>query len=243
MNDPDRLLESKGSPVGRALLGSLKRDAPSRASKKRALAGAALAATAAHAGHSAASAGTVLLLAKWTAAGALLGGVASGGVVVLNDAQEASTTEAPTMAVRHTATAPTATRVIPTAPTAPAQRATPDPETPHAGVGAQAAAVAVAPSPSHGAATPTSLREQRLVIDSARRMLANGNAAGVLRELDSYDAKHRRQFFAQEAMVLRVEALTRLQQTSRAKALGRRFLRSYPDSPLAKRVRTLTGER
>ena len=243
MNDPDRLLESDSSPVGRALLGSLKHDAPSRASKKRALAGAALAATAAHSAHSAASAGTVLLLAKWTAAGALLGGVASGGVVVLNDAQEASKTDTPTIAVRHTATAPVATRVTPTEPTLPAQEATPDPETLHVGEGAQAAGVAATPSPSHSAAAPTSLREQRVAIDGARRMLASGNAAGVLRELDSYDVKHRRQFFAQEAMVLRIEALTRLQQTSRAQALGRRFLRSYPDSPLAKRVRTLTGER
>ncbi len=167
MNDPDRLLESKSSPLSRALLGSLKHDAPSRASKKRALAGAALAATAAHTGHSAASAGTALLLAKWTAAGALLGGVASGGVVVLNDAQDASQAAAPTIALRHTATAPAATRVIPTTPSPPAQKVELD--KPREAAGAQAAGAVSAPIPSNSGAAPTSLRKQRLMICGATR--------------------------------------------------------------------------
>jgi hypothetical protein len=44
---------------------------------------------------------------------------------------------------------------------------------------------------------------------------------------------------AQEALVLRIEALTHLGDTSGAASLAAAFLRTYPNSPLAARVRKL----
>ncbi len=79
-------------------------------------------------------------------------------------------------------------------------------------------------------------------IDAARTALASGNAQQALARLDAHDAAFRRGALAQEAMLLRVEALARLGRRREAAALGRAFLRVHPTSTLAARIRAAVPE-
>ena len=76
-------------------------------------------------------------------------------------------------------------------------------------------------------------------LDEARSALRSGQPAQALRALDSYSKSFPRGAMAQEATVLRIEALSQLGDRSGADALAARVLRAHPTSPLAPRVRAL----
>jgi Outer membrane lipoprotein len=86
-----------------------------------------------------------------------------------------------------------------------------------------------------------SLAEEVAAIKSAKGALAGGNAAQALRELDAYKLHFPRGRLAQEATVVRIEALMGSGNQAAAGAVADRFLAAHPDSPYSARVRTLVG--
>jgi len=83
------------------------------------------------------------------------------------------------------------------------------------------------------------LGDQVASIDRARAALAAGDAREAVAQTDDYEARFPHGSLLQEATVLRVEALLRLGDRSRAHEVGERFLAAYPTSPHAARVRQM----
>jgi outer membrane protein assembly factor BamD (BamD/ComL family) len=86
-----------------------------------------------------------------------------------------------------------------------------------------------------------SLAEEVAAIKSAKGALASGNAAQALRELDAYKLHFPRGRLAQEATVVRIEALIGSGNQAAASTVADHFLAAHPDSPYSARVRTLIG--
>jgi hypothetical protein len=97
------------------------------------------------------------------------------------------------------------------------------------------------PSPSRAAskAPRPTLAEEVALLDSARRSLLDGNAAGALTALE----KHGRDFGAgslgAEAAVLKIDAMVARGDHASASAAARAFLAAYPQSPHASHVRAV----
>ena len=86
-----------------------------------------------------------------------------------------------------------------------------------------------------------SLADEVAAIRSAKSALASGNPAQALHELDAYKARFPNGRLAQEATVVRIEALNNAGNRAAAGAMADRFLAAHADSPYAARVRSLTG--
>ena len=86
-----------------------------------------------------------------------------------------------------------------------------------------------------------SLAEEVAAIKSAKGALASGNAAQALHELDAYKLHFPRGRLAQEATVVRIEALIGSGNQAAASTVADHFLAAHPDSPYSARVRTLVG--
>ncbi len=80
------------------------------------------------------------------------------------------------------------------------------------------------------------------VLDTVRSTLAGGDAHRALTLLDAYDRAYPRGRLALESEVLRIDALARSGQSDAAKQRAQAFLRRYPKSVLASRVRGYLGE-
>ncbi len=259
MSDPTRLLLSSGGGEAddfeKKLLGSWEAEQPSDDARSRVLAmvglgvaagGAAGAGTIAKVGATAGGsiapkAGAIgaAALAKWLVIGAVGAATAGATFVYARHAQHASPAPAVTsqavagpMAAPPAATVTVRTGDVATAPaTQEPARATgtsPQRRTP----GAERST-----RPSDPA-----LGEQVSAVDRARRALADGDAAGALRQLDDYESRFPRGALVEEAEVLRVESLLAQGDKSGAARVGGRFLAAHPDSPHAARVRTLPGQ-
>jgi TolA-binding protein len=76
-------------------------------------------------------------------------------------------------------------------------------------------------------------------LDVARAALHAGDAARALEALEAYARRYPGGVLRQESTALRVEALLETGDERAAAAIARRFLRDNPDSPHAKRVRSL----
>jgi hypothetical protein len=85
------------------------------------------------------------------------------------------------------------------------------------------------------------LAEELASLDSARALLARGDAPGALARLDAYARVYPKGRLQLEAEVMRIDALRRNGQTGAAKKRAETFLRKYPNSVLASRVRALLG--
>jgi TolA-binding protein len=249
MSDPERLLAGAANDFEKELLGSWKHEGPSEDAQARVLAmvGVGLGGAVGTAGGTAkmgtvasgsiapkaAAAGTAALV-KWLALGAVV--TAVGGVAVH---------------YRHRATLPTT--VVASAP-APAPT-TPEvaPVTQPAPTADQALSLADSPlhqEPARAARSPrhvepsdreTSLGDQVAALDRARRAMADGNAATALADVAEYQAKYPHGALAEEAEVLRVEALVAQGDRAGASRAGARFLAAHPASPHAAHVRALLG--
>jgi hypothetical protein len=90
-------------------------------------------------------------------------------------------------------------------------------------------------------ATPPadSLREQAALLDRARARIAAGDPGGSLAVLDDYDRRFPGAPLSEEALLLRIEALARRGDRSAAAALGRQFLKRYPESVHTDRLSAL----
>jgi hypothetical protein len=169
--------------------------------------------------------------AKWALSCALLGGVVSSGAAWIAQAGEPERRE------ENAAPAPTVVR---------AQKPRSEPE-PALDLDDPEIAVPEAQQPAVGAARARAfppaddLREQRLLIERARQKLSARRPAEALALLDEYRSRFDRPVFHQESIVLRVEALMMSGQTARARSIAQVFLDAHPESPLARRVRSLVG--
>jgi outer membrane protein assembly factor BamD (BamD/ComL family) len=90
------------------------------------------------------------------------------------------------------------------------------------------------------AASPaSSLDEEVLAIDRARRSLTAGDAPSALERVDAYDARYPNGALAQESAEIRIEALFRVGKRAPAERLAERFLAAHPTSPYARVIRAL----
>ncbi len=121
---------------------------------------------------------------------------------------------------------------------APVQGASSVPE-PATRVGAPTVASARGPSTRPAPhAVPKSLSEEVAALDKAQSLL-DDDPEGALAALEGYDEGFRGGVLAQEAEVLRIEALAKVGQQDKARAAAATFLAKHPTSPLASRVRQL----
>lgn len=227
MNEMNRLVvDPRSSRLELEILASWRRESPDPAGKERMLAAlglglAAPIATTAAAGSLAPKAISTIgwmVWGKWIAIG-VAGLAVAGGV--------AHSWSAPPSAI--IANAPVTTTVA-------APAAQPAPEAPIVDT-----ATIVAPAPVRASApvSSASLTEQVAAIDHARAALESGDATGAIAQVDAYEARYSDGAFRQEADLLRIEALDKRGEHSKATAAGRRFLKAYPKSPHAARVRAL----
>ncbi|MFO0566242.1 MAG: hypothetical protein U0263_11305 [Polyangiaceae bacterium] len=252
MTEPTRLSTDGASPFERELLDSWKSEQPSSAARRRALALAGAGALATLGAASTAEAATpavakaslFALAGKWLGVGAALGLVASAasyavfepsrGEVPRNGA-EASPSETPR---RATATPPpelTASAFVP-----------PETRPPPAPVGPTAQRAERATSPATEDVTPaeparSSLGAQIAELDRARNALRGGSPARALELVADYQKKYPSGALAQDAEVLRIDALDRLGRRDEATQGAKRFTEAHPESAHAERLRQLSG--
>ena len=115
----------------------------------------------------------------------------------------------------------------------PVDRTTPLPSAPPVAQSAVARSDAAAPA--------TTLGEELAAINSVRAALAGKSAQTALRSLDEYASNYPNGHFTTEALILRVTALSALGDHASAKRLADDFLARHPDSPYARRLRSLSG--
>jgi hypothetical protein len=231
------MLQGDTSDAERLLLRSARLDTPPPGGRGRALAALGLAAgagTAAASSSAAASTMGASLIAKWIAAGALSGIVASTGVTLVAHRVEVA---------RHPATPATAVAAniaepVRAAPPGVESRVAVDNEPV---LPAQPSVASRAPRRATEPESPPApgLAAEIAALDAARGALAAGSASQTLALLDDYDARFRVRTFAQEAAVLRVEALHAAGRDQDAARLGERLLAAEPTSPHAQRLRSL----
>ena len=245
MNDPDRLLTSQTtSSFDKELLESWSEQGPSEDARRNVLglAGAAAAAGVAAATTSIApkalGAG-VGLIGKWLSVGLAMALVVSTGVVLVRKTASPPTPSPPSTTEVVHASSP---RMQPTPQTQPA------PFVPSTISDANRQPVQQASVPSatvHPHTPPTAtashLAVEIALLDQARQTLAGGGASKALATLDDYDHQFPNGALAQEAQVLRIEALDASGDHAGARTHGDRFLAAHPTSPHARHVREVLG--
>ncbi len=239
MKDLNRLLDDPGTdPLELDLLRLAKSDGPSGESRRRILAGlgvgvaAGTLAASSNAAQPRASAVASSAAVKWGVAGVVAIGAS---VVAFLSLQPKAPSVAPPAAISTPAAAPV------TAPTVPATGTDAAPVAPVTKL-EDLPTLADGPSTDTSKTTATpSLADEVAAIRSAKGALASGNAAQALHELDAYRAHFPHGRLAQEATVVRIEALINSGNSAAAGAIADRFLAAHADSPYSARVRSLTG--
>jgi len=97
------------------------------------------------------------------------------------------------------------------------------------------------PVPEPQRSAPPSLSEEIAALDAVRQQLGGGDASEALRLLDRYAAASSAPRLADEATLLRIEALLRAGRRDDATQLAARFVERNPNSPLSDRVRALVS--
>jgi hypothetical protein len=175
---------------------------------------------------------TTTVIFKWIGIGVVAGGVATGTAVGVS-----KLTGEPA-----TAPALSASAVSVDATPAPGQ------PRPHAAGRSQLNPAAEEPveAPAPNAArfaapaeSPSGLASEISLLDRARSALDGGDTNAALAALDEHGAKYDTGALAEEAELLRLEALVQRGQTAAALGQGRAFLAAHPRSPHTGRVRRL----
>jgi len=249
MTDPERLLASKGLKA--ELLASAKTDRAPDGSRRRALAVAAVAAAATT--HSATATAGLSALArvavwKWIAVGA----VGLGTVVAARAVWVPPATEAPRESVTPRVTArgaplsgqpakdppPTATAVPLPLVQQPRVASAPGPVMPVA----TAAPTSKPEPPAPKVPSSSTLPAEIAAIDQAKQVLASGDTADALRQIDAYRVAFPAGTLSAEATALRIEALARAGRRDEARAELARLRASHPDSPLLENLTQIVKE-
>lgn len=242
MKDLNRLLDEQGTdPLEVSLLRLARGEGPSGDSRRRILAGLgvgvaagtfATSATAARSSSAVASSAAM----KWGVTGVVAVGVSVAAFVGLRS-------EPPSAPVGNRAPVSRPANPIPEPPAA--SPAAPSPESiatvPVTKLEDLPTLDAPADSPKGAGAPAASLADEVAAIKSAKVALASGNAGLALHELDAYRARFPRGRLAQEASVVRIEALLKSGNAAAASSAADRFLSANADSPYAARVRSLLG--
>jgi len=183
--------------------------------------------------------GGIAVISKWLAVVALGGTVVASGVVLSKRSEVVSKPAAP--AAREAA--PSARPAPATLP--PAVEAAPAPSESAARPTTTGAAPATArPPAAKRAVSQPDIRHEIAALDAARTALRAGKAQQALVTLDRYDATYAKSGALRvEATALRIEALVRAGDRSKAAKLASEFQASHPRSPYAARIRALLGPR
>jgi hypothetical protein len=247
MSDPSRLVDD-GVTFESSLLRAWSERQPSEAARMKTLAAVGLAggvlaasgtAAAGASGSIAPKAWVASSLLKWLGIGAGL--VAAAGAigyashrtkldVALDEVDEAPAPVAPAVPTSSPATSSTKASTpepLATPPAPPVRMPT--------GTAAQVTAPRAAPvTPSS-----SSLDEEVIAIDHARRTLAAGDGVTALQLVDAYEAKYPSGVLTQESTEIRIEALYRTGNRALADKLAASFLAAHPASPYARVIRAL----
>lgn len=86
------------------------------------------------------------------------------------------------------------------------------------------------PSPAEPIARATALREERALLEGARRDLAGGRPAAALAAVDAHGERFAAGALAEEREALRIQALVRLDRGADARAALARFRGAWPSS-------------
>lgn len=266
--DPKRLADEAHDELGVRLIRAGRRVKPAADVQRRALAAASLAATATLSTSASGAAITLLGAIKWTVIGLSAAGVLSGATIVAMRESERRLT--PSFVPSAPPSPPSAGASLPPPvrpePPSSSQAAAPAPvvpeksseahaplhrpsvhaiQPPHAVASTAEAATApagsAAPAASNASSRDSTLTEELAAMDDARRAVASGQSAAALQALDDYASRYPRGRFAQEAFVLRIEALMQRGERGAATALAHQLLTAYPKSPAARKVRALLG--
>lgn len=89
---------------------------------------------------------------------------------------------------------------------------------------------------------PPTLRQEIEILDEARAFLSGGDAVAALQKLDDYDRKLRGVRMNDEAILLRISALSRVGRYAESRAFALRFIEQNPNSPLVERAQQLLSE-
>jgi hypothetical protein len=258
MREPNRFAD-RDDVKGRLLRAA--RGEPSSDGARRRAAAAVIAAStlvSSTAATTAAAGGAAAVVTKWLVAGAVVATLGGGAAVVVQRVQaqapastashvETARPVSPVAAARVTSKASAAAEEPP-APTPPepppaAQPEAPSPATRNVSV-ASASPAGERPAESTRPpiiAHPPSLTDELVALDSAKRLLDQGDSTGVLIALDRYARDFPAGRLQPEALALRAEALERHGDHALAMHLYERLVREYPDSPLCERVRAIVG--
>lgn len=246
-----RLERDDGSLLGQLLAAGDRDEPPPRAVRKTLLA-LGVASTVGGAAGSASATTSAVVVVKWLLIGAVAGtslSLAGSALVDRTEPKPAATSGRPTVALEHPpierkamAPAPSSRslRDTPPAPlpSRPAASAAGLPRMPVASNPTAPALSGPPPAPS----TPESsdaLLEEAAMIERASSAVRAHDGARALAALRAYRARFPRGKLMPEASVLEVEALLAAGRNQAARAAARRFLAAHPDSPSAKRVKTL----
>ncbi len=227
MTEPRRLREQTESGLERALLeaGSAYRSSP--ATRARTLAALGIAGSVVLSSSAAGGAfSSVLAKLGWTKlaiSAAFVAGAVPAGYYVWHHNQAPR----PTPPAEVVVAAPVESRPI-AQPAAPVE---PEPAT------TESPAASTSTSRSAKPDAKLALAAELGALDEVRRALAHGDPGGALSLLDSYAKAYPHGRLVLEAEVLRIDALARAGQTDLAKKRAEAFLKRYPKSVLASRVR------
>lgn len=219
MNLPKRLLDDDTTELERLLLEAVAHERPSRSLTRRMRAGLGLA-------------GSLFTLKAAAATLSAVAVVATAAVVVDPTSEAPAPSAAPAKVVA-------AKPAPPSPPEPPALEPPPAPEPPPTATAQPRSAVAPPPTPVPAkpkAAPATDLRPQIQLLERARAALRKRAPAEALAALDRYRKLYPNGAFAQEASVLRVEALQQSGQHAKASRLAQDFIRKHGDSPHVERL-------
>ena len=231
------------------LLATVRAERPSKEARQRTLAALGLSAAAAASLAPAAAKKTVWslwmkLLAGTMATGAI-GLLLCHGMVTRAAGPSEPSPREPGVAAQPIASAPPVEQVptsaavpigsLPVVETGTHQTRNPAPSAkPSASASAAPAVVESVPSPADA------LADEVRALDEVRQSLRSGAATKALSQLDQYAKDHPRPVLGNEAQVLRIEALVGAGRKAAAKAMATEYLRQWPNSPFAPKVRALT---
>jgi hypothetical protein len=232
--EPIRLLDEGGPDEELALLRAARSERPDEGARRRTIAalGTLAGVTAVGAQASAATATPLLLgLGKWLGAGALLGVVSAGSLHVLST--PASVAHAPREQETSVDAKQTPREVTPVSRPTPA--AAPSASETVARELRTSAERSV--PPASALEQPSTLAEERALLERARAALSSGSTGEAARLLSRHGASFPGGALGDEARVLRIELALARGQTSLAVSLADALLASSPNGAHAARVR------
>jgi hypothetical protein len=84
--------------------------------------------------------------------------------------------------------------------------------------------------------------EQVRLVDRARALVATGDASGALGAIDAYERRFPHGILAEEAALVRIQAMQARGDRTEAASLARRFMAQYPESVHRSKVQWLLGD-